>query len=145
MPRVGYRTRIYYNEINKMYLPRGEGDTISRRIGKDILKQARMRVPKRSRVLANSHRLERARSNQYMARHVVYANADHALWVHEGTRPVITPRNANLLVLRPAYGGHPVNWQPAVRGQQPQRWLSEAGAEIGRRYIKRRGYGALIL
>lgn len=130
----GYRVRIYYGEISRLYQRGGPGDGWIYRVSVAMINESRLEAPTRSGDLKRSHYVERSRANQYAATYNIGNTAEHAEWVHQGTARWIYPTSGTFLSVPVAPGSRQRSKKPRVRGQDPNPWLDRACTRVAMRY-----------
>lgn len=121
------RYRIIERNVQRLAAPGGPmGDMIN-----DVTRTA-MRIAKTSTAPVRSGKLRRgininyAKPNGYLQlQGVLYANARHALWVHEGTKGPIRSKSGKRMPV-PRRGGGGRLFLSKVRGQRANPFLSRA-------------------
>lgn len=130
----GYRIVIHESVITSFTLPGGSVFKFVHELSRDTASEARLRAPRRTGELAASIEGRRPVTTKIggcAAR--VYAHAHYAMWVHEGTGPVIVPTHHNYMRL-PPWGRWPLIFAQIVRGQDPQPFLADAMRSTLRRH-----------
>lgn len=135
---IGYSYRVYYKDIRGLYKRDGPGGGWIYRVSRDMMREAKADVPKRTRALMNAHSVTRERGvNQYAATYKVSNSSEYAEYVHEGTarngKGWIRPRGGKGLAL-PAGGGYGRLVLKKVRGQEANPWLDNACTRVAIRY-----------
>ena len=91
--------RIHDANIHAMHMPGGEVYNMIDRVGIAAAELARLNVNSRTGKLRNSIRHNRPnQTGGFTLAGMVYANARHALWVHEGTGTIF-PKNGRYLTV----------------------------------------------
>lgn len=135
---IGFSYRVYYGNIRGLYRRDGPGGGWIYRVSRDMMREAKVAAPKRSRALVNAHSITRGRGvNQYAATYNVVNSADHAEYVHFGTAGNgagwIYPSSKRALVL-PARSGYGRVVAKRVHGQKANPWLDDACTRVAIRY-----------
>ena len=134
------RIRVSVNSaaIESMFMPGGDVWAWGRDTGYEINAVARATAPSRTGHLRSAHGMLQVPNGRTQVRTVVYNDADHARYVHDGTvGPIMSTRPGGMMIVDPA----PRSWftRPTavheVRGQRAQPWLREAMEDV----LARRG------
>lgn len=134
MPGVVYDVDVYRLQLARMYVPGGEAYRWLDRVRLSMHRACVAGAPMRSGELKGAHRSFIRGFNQYRARAQIVNDAEHALWVHEGTTGPIFPKKGKFLYL-PAGGGHPKKrLRYPVPGQDANPWIDDACSRIARRH-----------
>lgn len=121
------KVTVYYNQIQSMFRETGEVWNFMRATGSQNAALAKRLAPRRTGALRKSIRWNMGRARApFECRYTVFSSLDYALYVEEGTRPIImsTTPGKNMIV-RP----RPYSWyrspmpRLAVRGQRGQHFL----------------------
>lgn len=142
MGAVAYRVTVYNSQIKRLFARGGDADDWIYRVSSQQIALARATAPSRTGTLRAAHRIRRGSrvgSNQYQSRYIIENIAEHAEWVHDGTRPTITPDDKDFLSVPKRESPFRYKLKPSVSGQADQPWLDDACAEIAMRY------GAIIV
>jgi hypothetical protein len=136
--------RIYDSQIAGLF--RGPGDVMveARKAGRRGQAIARKLAPKRSYRLRDAHGHTVYPTNKYGTRIVIYNDAPHAGFVHDGTQGPITAHGISAKTggqkrLRLKAGGkrgkkYGVLFRFEVAGQSGQPWLEEAAVALTSEY-----------
>ena len=116
------RVRVNRVAIQSMFLPGGPIGRAGQIVANTIEREAIRAAPRRTGALKSSIASTRSGTNQNGATYTVYSTADYALFVEEGTRPVITSDKGQMLRL-PAYGRRPEIRTWWVSGQEGKHYL----------------------
>lgn len=116
---------IYGSVIASWSLPGGMVWKWARQRAVRIERIAKMNAPVRSGELRRSITSEYEGSLPYQVIMNVYADAEHGLWVHEGTTGPIRPLYGKIMTL-PPYGAYPQVKARFVRGQDANPFLADA-------------------
>jgi hypothetical protein len=132
--------KVHYGEIAKLFAPGGMVRDDATQAQRAILITAEMSAPRRSGVLRGSHlNIGFLQEGPYRIVGRVRNVADHALFVHEGTKSPLAPGK---MMKVPVYKGAPNFFIasprriPPIRGQKANPWLARASELV----IRSRGY-----
>lgn len=131
---ITYSVDVYRLQLARQFQSGGQGYRWLDKVRLAMHRRCVNTAPKRSGALAGAHRSFIRGVNQYVAHAEVVNDAEHSLWVHEGTTGPIFPADGEFLYL-PAGGGHPrKRLRRPVPGQSPQPWMDNACSAIARRH-----------
>ena len=135
------RVTIYDRNIDSLFLGGGDVWNWMERTGREHLMMALVEVPRRTGGLAAAHNLALTPYQKRGVRYSVGNYAEHALWVHEGTRPIITAGTGFWDDGRIAYMGPMAPWMgrntlyaPWVSGQDANPWIANAAGIVLAKY-----------
>lgn len=130
MADADVRVVIYDSAITAFVLPGGMVYRYTRRRAEAIEVIAKANAPKRTGDLADSIEASWEDSRRDRVRWAVTAHSEHAVFVHEGTRAVITPNDADLLYVHPPWQEWSSRRVRSVSGQPSQPFLADALREV---------------
>lgn len=135
---VNFSYQVYYRNIRGLYRRGGPGGGWIYRVSRDMMREAKIEVPKRTQALKRAHGIRRGvGANQFAATYHVTNSSDHAEHVHFGTAGngvgYIYPTNSSRLRL-PAGNGFPGMAPRRVHGQRANPWLDRACTRVAIRY-----------
>lgn len=116
-------------ERNVQYISKTDVGEMINEVTRYARRHAKVRGPMRSGKLIRSVNINRSKANGYLKQQgVLYANARHALWVHEGTKGPIKSKSGKAMPIpKRKYGSKPPTiLKQSVRGQKANPFLSQA-------------------
>lgn len=137
------KVQVYNPAIQSLFRPGGEVREEAKKIQSEVLARARIRAPKRTGKLANSHaKGGPIDTGLYGVRASVGNVARYAEYVHGGTYGPIRSRRPVDRRGRPPgkmgpaapYGGFTNRYFTEVSGQEPNPWLRRAANDVLLRY-----------
>lgn len=141
-----YRVKVFETAIGSLFAPGGDAWDFGTKVRAEIIAKSKQPgfVPRRSGALAaGTVDGGQLKSGRYGCRGYIGNNVEHALWVHEGTRPVITPNSARHLkvpIRRSIVSGAAsprgsVFFPKSVHGQKANPWLDRAALAVLSKYL----------
>lgn len=135
------RVTIYDANIDRLFLGGGDVWDAMERIGREHLGMALIEAPVRTGELRSLHNLALTPYKKRGVRYTVGNYAEHALFVHGGTRPIITAGNGFWDDGRIAFLGPMAPWMgrdalyaPWVSGQEANPWIARAADIVLAKY-----------
>lgn len=126
----GHRVRVTVNQtaIQSIFLSGGDAFEYARRLGAETMEVAMLSCPFRSGELKNSHGFTTTPVGKYKCQFTVHNDAEHAMYVHEGTlmvAPITSTTPGKYMFLRPGplYDVRKRLW---VRGQSANPWMERS-------------------
>lgn len=128
------KVTVYLPQIQHLFDPTGDVWEWTGHTARENSLLAKRLAPSRTGALRKSISWNRGRVKPPLhTRYTVYATAEHALWVEEGTRPLITSTTPGKnMIVRP----RPHSWyrtphpRLVVRGQRAQHFMANSAAII---------------
>lgn len=123
-----YSVTVYRRNLQAQFQVGGQGyrwlDKVRLAMHRGCVREAS--EIRRTGVLAASHNSSIRGINQWACRAEVENTAEHALWVHQGTKGYIYPTDAEALWVPVAPYSNRRRWKDRVDGQTANPWMDRA-------------------